>query len=126
MKNLKQLTAIALCSVFAAMQVSYAAIDTGLGACNVGAIINTTDSNFAGLTKGVNSATLEFKGNSHVNWNTLNVNSGETLNFNAQNGVNGITVLNTVNNGMSNIYGQINANSAIGKLIISNTNGTCR
>lgn len=123
MKNLKQLTAIAMCSVFAAMQVSFAAMDTGLGVGNGGAVINSTDSNFAGLTTGTNSATLEFKGNSHVNWNTLNVNGNETLNFNAQDGVNGISVLNTVNNNMSKIYGQINANSGIKQLIISNPNG---
>ena len=123
MKNLKQLTAITLCSVFAAMQVSYAAIDTGLGVGNGGAVINTTDGNFAGMTTGVNSATLNFKGNSHVNWNTLNVNGNETLNFNGNDGTNGLVILNTVNQGMSNIYGQINTNNNIGKLIISNPNG---
>ena len=123
MKNFgKKLSALTLTAVFAMMQVS-AAIDTGLGAGNGGAVINTTDSNFTGLTKGTNSATLEFKGNSHVNWNTLNVNSNETLNFNAVNGAKGITVLNTVNQGMSNIYGQINANAGVGKIIISNPNG---
>ena len=124
MKNLKQLTAIAMCSVFATMQISCATpMDTGLGSGIGGAVINSTDSNFAGLTKGDNSATLEFKGNSHVNWNTLNVNSNETLNFNAQSGVNGISVLNTVNNNMSKIYGKINTNDGVSKLIISNPNG---
>ena len=123
MKNLKQLTAVTMCAVFAAMQVSYASIDTGLGVGNGGAVINSTDSNFVKFTPGTNSGTLEFKGNSHVNWNTLNVNSNEALNFNAQSGVNGITVLNTVNNNMSKIYGQINANDGVSKLIISNPNG---
>ena len=53
----------------------------------------------------------------------MNVNKGETLNFNAESGKNGLTVLNTVNQGMSKIYGQINANEGISKLIISNPNG---
>ena len=121
-KFTKKLSALVLTAVFATMQVS-AAIDTGLGGGIGGASINATDSNFTGITKGQNSATLGFKGDSHVNWNTLNLNSNETLNFNAASGVNGITVLNTVNQGMSNIYGQINANSGVGKLIISNPNG---
>ena len=123
MKNFgKKLSALTLTAVFAMMQVS-AAIDTGLGVGNGGAVINTTDSNFAGITKGTNSATLNFKGDSHVNWNTLNVNGNETLNFNGVGSANDITVLNTVNQGMSKIYGQINANSNIGQLIISNPNG---
>ena len=123
MKNFgKKLSAVVLTTIFAAMQVS-AAIDTGLGGGIGGAVINSTDSNFAGMTKGTNSATLDFTGNSHVNWNTLNVNSNETLNFNGVGGANNITVLNTVNQGMSKIYGQINANSNIGQLIISNPNG---
>ncbi len=123
MKNFnKKLSAVALTAIFAMMQVS-AAVDTGLGVGNGGAVINSTDSNFAGMTKGTNSASLNFKGNSHVNWNTLNVNKNEILNFNAVDGAKGITVLNTVNQGMSNIYGQINANSGVSKLIISNPNG---
>jgi hypothetical protein len=123
MKNLsRKLSALVLTSIFAAMSVS-AVMDTGLGAGNGGAVINTTTGGFAGMTTGTNSATLNFDGNTTVNWNTLNVNGNETLNFNAVNGANGLTVLNTVNNGMSNIYGQINANSGIGKLIISNPNG---
>ena len=123
MKNLKQLSAIAMCALFATMQVSLANIDTGLGAGNGGAVINSTTGGYAGMDTGVNSATLNFTGNSHVNWNTLNVNSNETLNFNAINGASGVTVLNTVNQGMSNIYGQINANNGINQLIISNPNG---
>lgn len=124
MKNLKQLTAIAMCSVFATMQISCAApIDTGLGIGNGGAVINSTDSNFAGFTPGTNSATLKFNGNSHVNWNTLNLNKNETLNFNAETGKSGISVLNTVNNNMSKIYGNIKTNDGISKVIISNPNG---
>ncbi len=123
MKNLKQLSAIVMCAMFATMQISIASIDTGLGAGNGGAVINNATGGYAGMNTGVNSATLNFTGNSHVNWDTLNVNSNETLNFNAINGANGLTVLNTVNQNMSKIYGQINANSGISQLIISNPNG---
>ena len=123
MKNIKKkVSALVLTTMFAMMQVS-AAIDTGLGAGNGGAVINNATGGFVGLETGTNSATLNFNGNSHVNWDTLNVNSGETLNFNAVDGTNGITVLNTVNQGMTNVYGQINANQGISKLIISNPNG---
>lgn len=118
----KKLSALVLTTVFAAMQVS-AAVDTGLGAGNGGAVINTTFGGYAGLDTGLNSATLKFQGDSHVVWDSLNVNAGETLNFNAINGATGVTVLNTVNNGMTNVYGSINANDGIGKLIISNPNG---
>ena len=118
----KKVSALVLTTVFAMMQVS-AAIDTGLGAGNGGAVINHTDNNFAGMTTGTNSATLNFKGNSHVNWNTLNVNKGETLNFGTVDNAKGVTVINTVNSGMSNIYGQINADQGIGHLVISNPNG---
>ena len=114
--------ALALSAVFAVMQVS-AAVDTGLGKGLGGAVMNGVGGGYAGLEKGTNSATLKFNGNTHVNWNTLNVNKGETLNFNAVDGAKGLTVLNTVNNGMSTIYGSINANSGISKLIISNPNG---
>ena len=125
MKNLKKkLSAVVLTAVFATMQVSMAnPIDTGLGTQNGGAVINNTTGGFAGLDVGTNSATLNFNGDTHVNWNTLNVDKGETLNFNAVNGANGLTVLNTVNQGMTNIYGQVSANSGIGQLIISNPNG---
>ena len=123
MKNIKKkVSALVLTTMFAMMQVS-AAIDTGLGAGNGGAVINNATGGFAGVDKGTNSATLKFTDNTHVNWNTLNVNKGETLNFNAVDGAKGLTVLNTVNQGMSTIYGQINANQGIGKLIISNPNG---
>ena len=123
MKNLKKVSAIVLSTLFATMQIATATIDTGLGVGNGGAVINSTTGGFVGMDTGLNSATLNFDANSHVNWNTLNVNGNETLNFNAVNGANGLTVLNTVNQGMSNIYGQINANAGIGKLIISNPNG---
>ena len=123
MKNIKKkVSAMVLTTVFAMMQVS-AAVDTGLGAGNGGAVINNATGGYAGMDTGVNSATLNFTGNSHVNWNTLNVNGNETLNFNAVNGANGVTVLNTVNQGMSKIYGSINANEGISNLIISNPNG---
>ena len=125
MKNFtKTLSAIALCTVFASMQMASAALDTGLGAGNGGAVINNTTGGFAGMTTGTNSATLNFNGDTHVNWNSLNVNSNETLNFNAVNGANNLTVLNTVTGGaMTKIYGTINSNAGIGKLIISNPNG---
>ena len=121
---MKKLSAIILSTLFATMQISIAEpIDTGLGNGLGGAVINTANGGFAGVDTGTNSATLNFTGDSHVNWNTLNVNSNETLNFNAINGANGVTVLNTVSSGMSSIYGQINANSGISNLIISNPNG---
>lgn len=125
MKNFtKKVSALVLTTVFATMQISVASVDTGLGNGLGGAVINSTDSNFAGIQgAGTGNVDLNFNGNSHVNWNTLNLNSGETLNFNAVNGANGITVLNTVNQGMSTIYGQINANAGVGNLIISNPNG---
>lgn len=123
MKNINlKVSALVLTTMFAVMQVS-ASMDTGLGAGNGGAVINSTTGGFAGMTTGNNSATLNFDANTHVNWNTLNVNANETLNFNAVNGANGLTVINTVNQGMTNIYGQINANSGISQLIISNPNG---
>ena len=124
MKNVaKKLSALVLTTVFASMQISMAAIDTGLGNGLGGAVINGAQGGFVGIDKGSGSANLNFKGDAHVNWDSLNVNKGENLNFNAVNGSNNLTILNTVNNGMSTIYGQINANSGIGKLIISNPNG---
>ena len=124
MKNLKQLSAIALCTLFATMQISSADINTGLGASNGGAVITDPGAGFVDVTGvGTGNVGLNFDANSHVKWNTLNVDSGEALNFNAVNGANNLTILNTVNQGMTNIYGQINANSGIGHLIISNPNG---
>ncbi len=123
MKNIKKkASALVLTAMFAMMQVS-AAIDTGLGVGNGGAVINNATAGLTGVDVAPGSATLNFNANTHVNWNTLNVNANETLNFNGADGTNGLVILNTVNQGMSNIYGQINANSNIGKLIISNPNG---
>ena len=126
MKNLKKkISALVLTTVFASMQLgSFAAIDTGLGAGNGGAVINGVDGGFVGVNgAGTGNVDLNFNGSAHVKWDTLNVNKGESLNFNAVGGANGLTVLNTVNKGMSNIYGQINANQGISQLIISNPNG---
>lgn len=118
-KFTKKLSAITLCTLFASMQMASATIETGLN----NAVINHADGGFQGVTPGVNSATLNFNANSHVNWDTLNVANGETLNFNALPGANGLTVVNTVNTGMSQIYGTVNSNAGIAKLIISNPNG---
>lgn len=122
----KKLSAIALCTVFATMQVSAYDMttgDTGLGKGNGGATINDATGGYLGTNLDNGSATLEFNGDSHVNWDTLNVNKGENLNFNAIDGVNGITVVNTVNKGMTNVYGTISSNTGVAKLIISNPNG---
>jgi len=118
MKNLsKKLSALVLSTVFASMQVALA---DGLA----NATINSTQGGFVNMQNGTNSATLNFNGNAHVDWHTLNVGANETLNFNAVGGASGLTVLNTVSGGqMSHIYGTINANDGIGKLIISNPNG---
>ncbi len=115
-KITKKLSAMALCTVFASMQVAMA---DGL----TNASINKVDGGYVGSVAGDKTLDLNFNGNSHVNWNTLNVGKGETLNFNAVDGANGLTILNTVNNGMSTIYGTINSNDGIAKLIISNPNG---
>ena len=124
MKNFKRkLSALVMTTLFASMQVSYAAIDTGLGVGNGGAVINNTSGGFVNMTTGNGSANLNFDNNSHINWDTLNVNKNESLNFNAVNGAKNLTILNTVNQGMTKVYGQINANNGIGKLIISNPNG---
>ena len=121
MKNLsKSISAVVLCTLLAAMQsVSADPINTGLN----NAVIGGTTGGYAGIEKGTNTATLKFNGDTHVNWNTLNVGKNETLNFNAVDGAKNITVLNTVTSGMTEIYGTINANEGIGKLIISNPNG---
>lgn len=123
MKHLaKKLSAIALCTVLASMQAAFA-FDTGLGAGNGGADINNITGGFVNGSYGNGNVDLNFNGDSHVDWNTLNVNQGESLNFNAVDGANGLTIVNTVRSGMSNIYGNINSNSGIAKLIISNPNG---
>ena len=126
-KIAKKLTAITLCAVFTAMQVGATTVDTGsvgLGNGLGGADIAGYTGGYAGTELGENSATLNFNGNSHVIWNNLNVGKGETLNFNAVDGKTGLTVVNTVTGGnISQIYGTINSNDGIAKLIISNPNG---
>ncbi|MBQ7764201.1 filamentous hemagglutinin N-terminal domain-containing protein [bacterium] len=124
-KIVKKLSAIALCTVFASMQVSASIMtgDTGLGVGNGGAVINSAQGGYLGTDLGKDSATLNFNGNSHVNWDSLNVNKGESLNFNAVDGANGLTVVNTVNSGMTKVYGSISSNQGVSKLIISNPNG---
>ena len=127
MRNfVKKLSAIALCTVFATMQVSAYDMqtgDTGLGKGNGGATINNATGGYLGTNLEKGSATLEFDADSHVNWDSLNVNKGESLNFNAIEGVKGITVVNTVNKGMTNVYGTVSSNAGVAKLIISNPNG---
>ena len=122
-KNNKKILSALVFALFMSMQVSIASIDTGLGNGLGGAVIDNAQGGFVGVNKGDGSADLNFNGDSVVNWGALNVNKGENLNFNAVDGANNLTILNTVNNGMSTIYGQISANSGIGKLIISNPNG---
>ena len=117
MKNLKKkVSALVLTTLFASMQVSFAA---GLS----DASINKIEGGYVGQNAGNGSLDLNFNGNSHVNWDHLNVNKGESLNFNAVGGASGLTILNTVNNGMTTIAGQVSANQGIAKLIISNPNG---
>ena len=125
-KVTKKISAMALSMVFGMMQVSASTIvtgDTGLGVGNGGAVIHNASGGYVNTTLGKDSATLNFNGNAHVNWDTLNVNKNETLNFNAMNPNGNMTVVNTVNSGMSNIYGAINSNEGISNLIISNPNG---
>ena len=118
-KIARKLSAMALCTVFASMQIASAAIDTGLN----NAVINKTEGGYVGIEKGTNSATLNFNNHAHVNWDSLNVDKNETLNFNAVDGAKGLTIVNTVNKDMTKIYGSINSNDGIAKLIISNPNG---
>lgn len=125
-KIAKKLSAIVLTTVFSTMQVLSSTVttgDIGLGEGLGGASINSATGGYIGTETDGTNATLNFNGSSHVNWDSLNVNKGESLNFNAIDGVNGITVVNTVNSGMTNVYGAINSNSGIAKLIISNPNG---
>ncbi|MBQ7127010.1 filamentous hemagglutinin N-terminal domain-containing protein, partial [bacterium] len=123
-KNFKKSLAFAMCLTFMSMQTTLASMDTGLGNGIGGAVINGTNGGFVDMQTGNNSATLNFDGNTYVNWDSLNLNSNETLNFNAVNGANGINILNSVTGtGMSQIYGTINSNAGINQLIISNPNG---
>ena len=117
LKLKKHLPSIVLCTVFATMQIASAdPINTGLN----NAVINSAQGGYVGIEKGTNSATLNFNNDAHLIWNTLNVGANETLNFNADGVAKPVTVLNTVTSGMTEIYGKINANDGIGKLIISN------
>ena len=118
-KTVKKLSAMALCTVFASMQIASASIDTGLN----NAVINNYDGGYVGIDTETNKATIKFDGNTHLNWDTLNVGADETLNFNAVNGATGLTIVNTVNSGMTEVYGAINTNDGIAQLIISNPNG---
>lgn len=116
----KKVSAIVLTALFATMQVAIAdPINTGVGT------INGANGGFNGVDPSStnNNVNLNFTGDSHLNWDTLNVGGNQSLNFNAINGANGITVLNTVNRGMTTVAGQITANSGIANLIISNPNG---
>ena len=67
MKNLKRkLSALAMATLFASTQVSFAVIDTGLGNGNGGAIINNTTGGVVNGVAGNGSYDLNFNGNSHV------------------------------------------------------------
>ena len=127
MKNLKK-SAVVLCAVFATMQIAmandFAGTDIQLGNEFGGSKINNVTGGLKDVTGiGTGNVGLDFNGNTHINWDSLNVGRGESLNFNAVDGANNLTILNTVNSGMTNVYGSINANSGIGQLIISNPNG---
>ena len=128
MKSIKRkLSAVVLSAMLVstqAMAIEFdGGLDTGLGKEHGGAVIDKITGGYVDYNKGNNSFDLNFNGDAHVNWGNLNIDKGESLNFNAANGANGLTILNTVNSGMSTIYGQINANPGIAKLIISNPNG---
>ena len=125
-KLAKKLSALVLSTVFATMQVSATTVmtgDIGVGEGNGGASINSATGGYLGTETNGTDATLNFNGNSHVNWDTLNVNGDESLNFNAVDGASGLTIVNTVNSGMTNVYGTITSNSGVARLIISNPNG---
>ena len=123
MKNIKKkISILTMALTLVSMQAGFA-YDIGLGDGLGGADFKGGNGGFKNITTDGTAATLDFVGDSHVQWNTLNVAGHETLNFNAVNGNKGITVLNTVQSGMSKIYGSINANDGISKLIISNPNG---
>ncbi len=134
MKNLKtRLTALALSAVVAT-QICSADIDTGLGKGIGGAVIDkwgVAHPEYGKVTfeKGENSATLTFNDSTAVYWHSLNLNGNETLNFNSTADVNSpLTIINKVGYdtqapSMSRIYGTINSDGGIGKLVISNPNG---
>lgn len=126
MKNFaKKLSAIALCTVFASMQVSAATIttgDVGLGNGLGGSNITGATGGYVNTEIGNGSANVNVNGDTHIIWGNLNLNKGENLNFNGAQGSNS-TVVNTVTNGMSQIYGNITSNDGVAKLIITNPNG---
>ena len=123
----KKISALVLTSLFASMQIAMAnfeGVDVGLGNEFGGSKINNATSGLKDVTGiGTGNVGLDFNANTHINWDSLNVGKNESLNFNAVDGQNGLTILNTVNKGMTNVYGQINANDGIAKLIIANPNG---
>ena len=123
----KKISALVLTSLFASMQIAMAnfeGLDVGLGNDFGGSKINNATSGLKDVTGiGTGNVGLDFNANTHINWDSLNVGKNESLNFNAVDGQNGLTILNTVNKGMTNVYGQINANDGIAKLIIANPNG---
>ena len=126
MKNFKtKVSALVLTAIFASIQLSASATDINIGNEFGGSSIINASGGLKNIipNSGDGTATLEFVTNSVVNWDKLNVGNGETLNFNAVDGANGLTILNSVHGGMSHIYGNINSNSGIAKLIISNPNG---
>ena len=82
----QRVATLVLSTLFASMQVSYAA---GLS----DAAINKIEGGYAGQVAGNGSLDLNFNGNAHVNWDHLNVNKGESLNFNAVGGANGLRLV---------------------------------
>ncbi len=125
MKNFaKKLSAIALCTVFASMQIASANMtggvlnDNGAG----GADITGHHGAYNGFTTDGNNANINVGGDAHIIWGKFNVGNGQSVNFNGSEGANA-TVLNTVTNGMSQVYGTISTSGGVSKVIISNPNG---
>ena len=78
MKNFaKKLSAIALCTVFASMQVSAATIttgDVGLGNGLGGSNITGATGGYMGTEIGNGSANVNVNGDAHIIWGNLNLN----------------------------------------------------
>jgi len=90
MKNFKRkVSALVLSTLFASMQVSYAA---GLS----DAAINKIEGGYAGQVAGNGSLDLNFNGNAHVNWDHLNVNKGLKVDIVKQRALKLQEYLNTV------------------------------